>query len=35
MELEPLLKKIDNELAECKLCGALAVKVCPLISFDA
>jgi len=26
MELEPLLKKIDNELAECKLCGALAVK---------
>jgi len=26
MELEPLLRKIDNELADCKLCGSLAVK---------
>jgi len=26
MELEPLLRKIDSELSDCKLCGALAVK---------
>lgn len=27
LELEPLIKKIDDELGDCSVCGKLAVKV--------
>lgn len=30
LELEPLLKKLDEDLQNCKICNKLAVKVCIL-----
>lgn len=28
LELEPLLKTLDDEIDNCKICGKIAVKVC-------
>ena len=27
LELEPMLKKLDDEVGDCRICGRLAVKV--------
>lgn len=32
LEMEPYLKKIDEELMDCKICGCLVVKVMKLIA---